>query len=251
MKPVALAVALVVMPGLLSGCGSGGQDGRLTVGAASSLRTALADYDGPEGSDLPEVRVSFAGSDLIASQIRQGAGIDVIAAASTTDPDALYEDGLVERPVEYARNQVVIGVPADSEIDSIEDLGAPGIKVVIGDDAVPVGAYARETIDALPAAEGAAIRKNIRSEEPDVASITAKIVQGAADAGFIYATDVLSAPNEVRVVEVPAGFQPDVVYSAAVVKGADDPEAAAEYIDGLLTGAGARDLREAGFLPAP
>ncbi len=235
----------------LSGCGSSGpEDDPLIVGAASSLRTALAEYQGEEDS-LEPVRVSFAGSDLIASQIRQGAGIDVIAAASTADPTALYKDGLAERPVEYARNEVVIAVPTESDIDAIEDLEKPGLDIVIGDDAVPVGTYARKIIGGLPTQTGDAIEQNVRSEEPDVSSITAKLVQGAADAGFIYATDVLSAPEDIKAVEIPETLQPTVVYSAAVVSDSPRPEDAARYIDDLLSGTGAEDLEEAGFLPAP
>ncbi len=237
--------------GVMAGCGSSGSDDEpLTVGAASSLRTALADYAGQDDS-LDPVRVSFAGSDLIAAQIRQGAGIDVIAAASTSDPDELFKDGLVGKPVPYARNEVVIGVPAGSGIDSIGDLAEPGTKIVIGDDAVPVGTYAREIFDRLPAATGDAILANVRSEEPDVASISAKLVQGAADAGLIYATDVLSSPDDIEAISVPGYLQPTVVYSAAVSKDSDQAEESAEYIDGLLTGDGAADLAAAGFLPVP
>ncbi|MGK2955736.1 MAG: molybdate ABC transporter substrate-binding protein [Solirubrobacterales bacterium] len=246
------AVATGVATVAFFGCGSSDSDEEpLTIGAASSLRTALADYRGPEGSSLPPIRISFAGSDLIASQIKQGAGIDVFAAASTTDPDALYEEGLVEKPLPYAGNEVVVAVPKDSQIDSIEDLAKPGTDLVVGGRAVPVGAYTREILDGLPAQEGEAITDNIRSEEPDVASITAKLVQGAADAGFIYSTDVLSAPDDIKAIEIPADLQAEVVYSAAVVKDADNPDAAQEYIDGLLSGSGADDLTKAGFQPAP
>lgn len=236
----------------LAGCGSSGSDDDepLTVGAASSLRTALAEYEGQDGSLAP-VRISFAGSDLIAAQIRQGAGIDVIAAASTTDPDELFSDGLVEQPVPYAQNEVVIGVPKDSGIKSIGELAEPGTKIVIGDDAVPVGAYTREIFDSLPAANGRAIEANVKSEEPDVASITAKLVQGAADAGFIYATDVLSAPDDIRAITLPDDLQPTIIYSAAVSRDSDQADESSEYIDGLLTGDGAEVLKEAGFLPAP
>lgn len=260
MKPAgrkfrAAPVVAVILSGCVlgaAGCGSSGSDdGSLTVGAASSLRTALEDYKGPEGSDLPPVRITFAGSDLIASQIKQGVAIDVFAAASTTDPEALYKEGLVSKPVPYATNKVVIGVPKDSKIDSIDDLGKPGVSVVIGDRAVPVGSYAREIIGDLPPNEAAAVEGNIKSEEPDVATITAKLVQGSADAGFIYATDVLSAPDDIRVVRIPAGLQPQVTYAAAVVKDSDEQQAAKEYIDGLISGTGARDLKQAGFLPAP
>ena len=82
-------------------------------------------------------------------------------------------------------------------------------------------------------------------------SITAKIVQGAADAGIIYATDVLSVPDDIKTIPIPDDLQPTIVYSAAVVKDSDRADEGTEYIDGLLRGDGAEDLKKAGFLPAP
>lgn len=235
----------------LAGCSSSGSDDDgLTVGAASSLRTALADYAGQDDA-LDPVKVSFAGSDQIAAQIKLGTGFDVIAAASTTEPDALHADGLVDEPVPYAQNEVVIGVPTDSDIESIDDLATLGTKIVIGDSAVPVGTYTREIFGSLPAATAKLIEGNVKSEEPDAASITAKLVQGAADAGFVYATDILGAPDDIMAIRIPDNLQPTIVYSAAVSKDSDQPEFAKDYVDGLLTGDGAADLKEAGFLPAP
>ena len=70
------------------------------------------------------MRLSFAGSDELAAQIRQGVKPDVYAAANTKLPDALYDEGLLEQPVEFATNTFVLAVPKDSEIDSIDDLTA-------------------------------------------------------------------------------------------------------------------------------
>ena len=41
------------------------------------------------------MRLSFAGSDELAAQIRQGVKPDVYAAANTKLPDALHEKGLL------------------------------------------------------------------------------------------------------------------------------------------------------------
>jgi ABC-type molybdate transport system substrate-binding protein len=50
-------------------------------------------------------------------------------------------------------------------------------------------------------------------------------------------------------VPVPPELQPDVDYAATVLSDSGDPELARRYLEGLLHGAGAADLREAGFLP--
>src|SRR5690606_20006344 len=104
----------------LAGCGddepTSGEGGTtatkvtLKVSAAASLKTAMEDFGGRftvAGSSF-----SFAGSDELAAQIRQGVRPDVYAAASTKLPDALHAEGLLEEPVEFATNSLVVAVPA-------------------------------------------------------------------------------------------------------------------------------------------
>jgi molybdate transport system substrate-binding protein len=245
---VAVALALAVLG--LGACGGGdASQQQLVVSAASSLEDAFTEY----AKSFPDadIRQSFAGSDQLAAQIRQGARPDVYAAASTDYPDQLYEDGLVEKPRVFAANRLVIAVPKGSEIHSLSDLAKPGITLVIGDPTVPVGSYAHEVLDRLPAAERKAILANVRSEEPEAAGIVAKLGGGAADAGFVYITDVKAAGADLRAIRLPAGLQPDVAYGVAIVKDASNPELAHRYVDGLFNGDGKRELHSAGFLPPP
>ncbi len=130
---LALTLALAALAAVVAGCGDdddddGGGSGsaenaRLVVSAAASMTEAL-EACAPEFGEQEgvEVRLSFAGSDELAAQIRQGVKPDVYAAANTRLPDELYDEGLVEKPVEFATNTFVLAVPEDSDIDSIEDL---------------------------------------------------------------------------------------------------------------------------------
>ncbi|HET9592105.1 MAG TPA: molybdate ABC transporter substrate-binding protein [Solirubrobacterales bacterium] len=232
----------------LSGCGGGSSDeATLTVLGASSLTEALGRYgDAFQGA---QVRSSFAGSDQPAAQIRQGAKADVFASADTDYPDELHREGLAGKPVVFARNRLVVVVPKGSEVESLGELTRAGTKIVIGDPSVPVGAYTREVLGRLPAAEREAILANVRSEEPEVSSVLAKVVEGAADAGFVYVTDAKTVAGQVETVPVPPRLQPDVAYAAAVLSDSPEPELAERYLQGLLHGRGAAELREAGFLP--
>jgi molybdate transport system substrate-binding protein len=218
------------------------------VSSAASLKSAFEDYG--KSFDAATARFSFAGSDELAAQIRQGVKPDVYAAANTKLPDQLFKDGLVNQPRIFAGNELVIAVPAaPGGPRSIEGLAGGGLKLVVGAESVPVGSYTREVLSRLPAATRKGILANVRSEEPDVAGIAGKLTQGAADAGFVYITDVVAAGSRLRAIELPQNLQPSVKYGAAVVKGAPEPEAAQEFIDGLLEGAGQRALKRAGFLP--
>src|SRR6478672_1262615 len=88
-RPVGLVLAGAV---LLAGCGGGSGQPTLTVLGASSLTEALGKYG--ESFQGVKVRSSFAGSDQLAAQIRQGAKADVFASADTGYPAELHRDGL-------------------------------------------------------------------------------------------------------------------------------------------------------------
>lgn len=236
---------------IFAGCGGDepAAGSQLTVSAASSLTEAFESY-GQETPDVEE-RFEFAGSDDLAAQIRQGATPDVYAAANTDLPDALAEEGLVGEPTVFATNTLVIGVPAGSDIDSIADLAQPGTDLIIGTEDAPFGSYARTVLARLPPAQEEAILGNVRSEESDVKAAVGKLAQGAADASFVYTSDVDASGGEIEAVELAPDLQPDVAYGVAVVEGAEDPDAAQEFIDGLTSGAGADALEAAGFEPPP
>jgi molybdate transport system substrate-binding protein len=245
------ALALPVAPlGACAGSdgGAGGKP-RLTVSAAQSLHGAFEDY-GTRFDDAT-ARFSFAGSDALAAQIRQGVRPDVYAAANTELPRRLFEEGLVEEPVAFAHNRLVIAVPADSTIGDVADLGRGGIELAVGAETVPVGAYTREVLGRLPAVQGRAVLANVRSEEPDVSGVLGKLTQGAADAGLLYATDVEGVGGRLRTIELPRRLRPRVTYGAAVIKGAKQPEAARAFVDGLLSGSGRAALQRAGFVVSP
>jgi molybdate transport system substrate-binding protein len=238
-----------VVVAALVGCGGGGGQPTLTVLGASSLTEALGRYGGSFGG--ARVRSSFAGSDQLAAEIRQGAKADVFASADTGYPEQLHAEGLVEKPVVFARNRLVVVAAKNGDVGSLADLAQPGTKIVLGDPSVPVGAYTREVLGRLPAGDREAILANVRSEEPEVTAVLAKVAGGAADAGFVYVTDARTVAGKVSTVSLPPRLQPEVVYAAAVLGDSDEPELARRYLQGLLHGQGAADLREAGFLPPP
>lgn len=248
--------ALLVLALLAAGgCGDDeaeGGDGagpRLVVSAASSMTEALTECS----KDFPgaTVRLQFAGSDELAAQVRQGVKPDVYAAATTRLPEELHDEGLLSRPVEFATNEFVLAVPSGSDIDSLDDLTRKGVKLAIGAESVPIGAYTREMLALLPPAQENAILANVRSNEPDVKGIVGKLTLGAADAGFVYVTDVDATGGELGAVELPAALEPEVTYGAGVVEGAHAPEEARAFVDGLTSGPCAHALREASFGPPP
>jgi len=211
----------------------------LTVAAAASLTEVFPLID-------PAPRYNFAGSDELATQIREGAPADVYAAASSKYPQELYDEGLVEEPVTFASNRLVLIVPADNPagIEDVGDVAEPGTKLVIAAEGVPVGDYTRQVLEDMSLTDAL---DNVVSNEDDVKGVVGKVTLGEADAGFVYATDARVAGEDVTVVELPEGSQPSIEYQIAVVVGSEK-EAAEAFVELVLGDEGREQLEAAGFI---
>ena len=233
-RTLAVALAALALPAAVSG------GTPITVFAAASLTEVLPKID-------KSPRYSFAGSDQLAVQIRQGAPADVYAAASPKYTQLLYRDGLVLKPVVFATNRLIVLVPRSNPagIRSVYDLRREGVKVVIGDRTVPIGAYTRQILDALGIT--ADVTKNVVSEETDVKGIATKVALGEADAGFVYRTDAKPVSSRTRTVALPAWAQPPIRYEVAVVKASPHRAAAHAFVKEVVSKRGRLLLAKAGF----
>ena len=194
------------------------------------------------------MKLQFAGSDELAAQIRQDVPVDVFAAANTKLPEALAAEGKLEEPVEFASNQLVLAVPADGPgVESLADLQASGVTLVVGAEGVPVGDYTRKVLANLGAERSKEILANVRSEEPDVKGVVGKLTQGAADAGFVYASDVKATNGELKAITLPARLEPTATYAAGVVSASKQQDVAKAFIDDLVSGQCHEALLDAGF----
>ena len=211
-----------------------------TVFAAASLTNVF-----PQIDRAP--RYSFAGSDQLALQIRQGAPADVFASASPKYAELLYRDGFVSKPAVFGTNRLAILVPRSNpgRVRSVYDLRRSGLKVVIGDRTVPVGSYTRQLLDTIGITDD--VMKNVVSQETDVKGIVAKVALGEADAGLAYVTDAKPVAKRVRLVALPAWAQPPIRYEIAVVKAAAHPAAARAFVKRVLSKRGRQLLGRAGF----
>ena len=214
----------------------------ITVYAAASLTNVFPAID-------PGPKYSFAGSNTLAAQIRLGAPADVFASANTSIPAALYAQGLVEKPVNFTRNTLVIVVPKanPANVNSIYDLTKPGVKLDIANSAVPVGSYTLQILSQMNLTKP--VLANVVSQETDVREVLAKVALGQADAGFVYATDAATVSGQVTVIKMPVWAEPKVTYAMAIVTKSPNQTAAQAYVQEILSKAGQAKLRAAGFLP--
>lgn len=248
MRAGALLASLLVVG---TGCGGndpGGRTDSVTVFAAASLTEAFTqiavEYEELHGV---AVRLSFGPSDGLATQIQEGAPADVFASASPTWMDAVAEDPGVTDRADFARNVLVVIVPASDPagIATVDDLGEQGIKLVLAAEGVPVGDYAREML--ANAGIGDEALANVVSNEDDVKGVVQKVALGEADAGIVYRTDVTaSVAEDLVAIDVPDDVNVVAVYPIAALAGAS--EHARGFVEYVL-GPGQDTLRAAGFLP--
>lgn len=232
-----LVLAVVVAVAWSGSRGSGGE--RPLVLAAASLTEVLPKID-------PDARYSFGGSDQLAQQIRMGAPADVFLSASPRYADELFAAGLVDRPVVFATNSLVLIVPRRNAggIRTVADLARRNVRLVVAGSRVPAGAYTLVVLQRLGLRHAL---RNVVSREPDVKGVVAKVALGEADAGFVYATDVRPVASKVIAIPLPSRAQPAVRYEAALVASSRQRAAARAFLAALVAPVGRRRLEAAGF----
>jgi molybdate transport system substrate-binding protein len=251
---LAISAALVLSACRDGSSGAGGdEEVELTVSGASSLTAAFADIGAAFEDANPGVTVTFnfGPSDGLATQINEGAPVDVFASASSTWMDAVQDGGPgVTGRTDFARNKLAIIVPADNPagIESLEDLTEDGVQLVLAAEGVPAGDYARE-IFAKAGISDAAIA-NVVSNEEDAKVVITKVLAGDADAGIGYVTDVTpELADQISLVTIPDDVNVIATYPIAVVTGSQEADLAQRFVDYVL-GDGQQTLADYGFLPA-
>ncbi len=241
-------IACVLVPvttWAVAGCGSVDDTEPLLVLAAASLADSFESMATAFEAANPDVdvEVSVAGSSALSVQIEQGAPADVVALAAAAPMNALVDAGLVETPIRFATNSMVLAVPDDNPggVDSLAALADSDLLVGVCAPQVPCGEYARQVFDA------AGVEASIDTEEPDVRSLAGKLAAGELDAGLVYATDARATPDRLRVIPLPPGVDVRAEYPIAVVSGSDDLDSARRFVAFVESPEGRSILADAGF----
>jgi molybdate transport system substrate-binding protein len=167
---------------------------------------------------------------------------------------ALVAAGLVDEPVVFARNALVVVVPPDNPagIERFDQL-PKAERLVLAGKSVPVGAYAERALKKAAADYGqdfpARVRAKVVSRETHVRQTLQKVVLGEADAAIVYATDAQAAGDGVTAIPIPAEHNVTASYPIANVRGAPHGRLGAKFIAHVLSDLGQARLREHGMQP--
>ncbi len=232
---------------LVAACGDGqSSSGDITVFAAASLTESFTELRAAFVAAHPDVEVTFnfaSSADLVA-QIIEGAPVDVYASADRNNMAKLIDAAAnAGEPEVFATNSLEIVVePGNPEgITGLHDLADPDLIVVTCDPDVPIGRYTQEV------AANAGVTIEADSFEEDVKAVLNKVVLGEADAGIVYATDVIAAGEHAEGVEIPADFNVTPEYLLVVTADAPNPSVAADFVEFVLSDDGADTLQHYGF----
>ena len=161
------------------------------------------------------VRHSFAGSSTLATQVEQGAPVDIVALADTSTMKRLVDTGEIRASAvaTLARNELAILVARGNpkQITNVRDLASGDLDVVLCDVAQPCGRYADIVLDR----SGMGLQP--ASRESSASGVVSRVANGEADAGIAYVTDGL-ASRAVAVVRIPPATNVKAIYPIAGVR---------------------------------
>jgi molybdate transport system substrate-binding protein len=215
--------------------------GEVTIFAAASLSTAFDEIAEAFSAEHPGVTVKpiiYDGSSVLVTQLIEGAHADVLATADERTMQTLVGSGLASVPKLFATNTLVVAVPAGNPADvkSLADLA--GVVTVLCAPEVPCGAASKKLLDASD------VTVTPASFEQNVSGVLQKIAANEADAGLVYATDVIG--DDAVESFAPQGAT-DVVNQYPIVALDDATDAGRAFVEFVLSDVGQKILADLRF----
>lgn len=196
------------------------------VFAAASLTNALNDIGAQwakAGHAAPSL--AYAASSALAKQIEAGAPADIFASADLTWMDYLNQRSKISTPtrVNLLGNSLVLIVPKGRRfpVEMQKGFDLPGAfkgKLCTGEPGVvPVGIYARQSLEAL--GWWASLQGRIVGTD-DVRTALAFVERGECQLGIVYATDAAISSKVQVLATFPESTHKPIVYPFTLVQGA-------------------------------
>jgi len=241
-----------------TGPAAGGQNGMLTAFVAANATDAFNQIIDRFQREHPgtTVRPSYAGTQILYTQMEQGAAVDLFLSADESHARQAVDSGLIPRYFPVSRSNEIIVVPKTNPagITSLQDLGTRPVKLIIGVPEVPIGIYTRQILTGANAVYGPGFSdralSQVVSTETDVKQVLNKVALNEADAGIVYRTDVTpKVADKVQVIDIPPTLQVIATNYISVPTRAPNPTLAQQLLDYLLSPPGQDNFTRLGYLP--
>jgi len=257
-----LCAMLCVLAVTACGCTSTEtQSKKLTIFAAASLTGAFNETAQAFQANNSGVTIiiNYAGSNALATQIKQGANTDVFASADLKNIKTVQDAGSMNNASVkvFALNKLAIVVPKTNpaNITNLDDLANTGVKLVVANSSVPVGNYSLQMLSkasnnsSYGAGFNASVLANVVSEETNVNDVVVKVALGQGDVGIVYISDVPAAYKEkVIVITIPDSVNVIAQYPIGVLSSSQNAQLAQSWINYVTSPGGQAILQKYGFI---
>ena len=246
-----------------------GLSGEIIVFAAASMTETLTQLKDTFEAANPGVTVTcnFDSSGTLKTQIEEGADCDLflsagqkqmnqldIEADAAVNTDGLdFVDGATR--INLLENKVSLCVPEGNPkgIDSFDALAAAlkdgDVLLAMGNSDVPVGQYTQKILAYYELSEEELSNAGCITYGTNVKEVTTQVSEGSVDCGVSYCTDAFSAGLSIVDYATPERCG-QIIYPAAVLKTARNPDAAKAFMDYLTGPEAAAVFENVGFSPA-
>jgi molybdenum ABC transporter molybdate-binding protein len=189
-----------------------------------------------------KAQTTFAGTQVLRTQLENGAKADLFLSADVSHIEALRKEGLVDQyqPVSHGHEVIAVQKGNPKAIKSVADLASKPVKLIIGIDTVPIGKYTRMIFKNADALYGSQYTKktmlHVVSMESDVKQVLQKVALGEADAGIVYRSDVTQKfQKKVDIIEIPKSINVESTNYIAVPKNATHEKAGQSLMKYMLS----------------
>ena len=267
-RVLAVLLVAVLLCASLAGCEKEASDRELTVFAAASLTETLTELGARYEAAHPGVKLifNFGSSGKLADQIAAGADCDLFLSAAPKQMNLLdlsrdetqnpnrYDFVDAATRLDLLENKVALAVPEGNPkgIDSFdrlaEALRVGDVLLAMGGEGVPVGQYTQKILAYYGLDEAELAARSLLSYGEDVKAVATQISEKLVDCGVIYQTDAAAAG--LTVVDTAAeAMCGRVIYPAAVLKNAKNPDLARDFLSYLRSAEAGALFTAAGFTP--
>ena len=205
---------------------------KIKVYGAASLVNVLEELGRAFGENL--ILINTDASSKLAKQIEAGAPADVFFSADSEWMDYLEAKNKIvpSSRVNLLSNKIVLIVPAKAKKfpSAPQDLLSDHYHhLALAAESVPAGKFARKALKA-EGVDPEKLKKRIVSAD-NVRVALSWVAVSEADAGVVYATDILLEPR-VKVVYIfkPESY-PKIIYPAAIIKNSQNVNEAKRFIE--------------------
>jgi len=246
---------------MISGCTSDGEKKTdIYVFAAASLTECFEEIKETYEKEHPDVNIvlNFAGSQILANQILEGARSDMFFSANTKYVDLVIDDETImsKDKTIFAGNSLILLINKDIPITSFEEvfhsnnINPPVRSIVLAHKDVPVGQYTLDMLNAylmLTKDQEGYVRffDLVVSYENDVKAVLAKVTMKQVDMGIVYRSDAYTLDEqEWHFIEVPEAYNQKVEYVSIKLGDLEVDDDLYEYI---TNGPGQEIIQSYGF----